>query len=82
MCAFIFYKFFSSNFVKPKQHSEVDKNTQTVIWTLVHYEIAWLWANRCMCGNFVCVEVLRPSQPNGVMSSVVSLPNHTFTGQA
>ena len=32
--------------------------------------------------SFVCVEVLRPSQPNGVMLSVVSLPNHTFTGQA
>ena len=31
---------------------------------------------------FVCVKVLRPSQPNGVMSSAVSLPNHTFTGQA
>ena len=31
---------------------------------------------------FVCVEVLRPSQPNGVMSSAVSLPNHTFPGQA
>ena len=31
---------------------------------------------------FVCVEVLQPSQPNGVMSSVVSLTNHTFTGQA
>ena len=31
---------------------------------------------------FVCVEVLRPSQPNEVMSSTVSLPNHTFTGQA
>ena len=31
---------------------------------------------------FVCVEVLRPSQPNGVMSSAVSLPNHMFTGQA
>ena len=30
----------------------------------------------------VCVEVLRPSQPNGVMSSAVRLPNHTFTGQA
>ena len=30
----------------------------------------------------VCVEVLRPSQPNGVISRVVSLPNHTFTGQA
>ena len=29
-----------------------------------------------------CVEVLRPSQPNWVMSSMVSLPNHTFTGQA
>ena len=32
--------------------------------------------------SFVCVEVLRPSQPNGVMSSAASLPNHTFTGQA
>ena len=31
---------------------------------------------------FVCVEVLWPSQPNGVMSSAVSLPNHEFTGQA
>ena len=31
---------------------------------------------------FVCVEVLRPSQPSGVMSSAVSLPNHTITGQA
>ena len=30
---------------------------------------------------FVCVEVLRLSQPSGVMSSEVSLPNHTFTGQ-
>ena len=29
---------------------------------------------------FVCVEVLRPSQVNEVMSSAVSLPNHTFTG--
>ena len=32
--------------------------------------------------EFVCVEVLRPSQPNGVMSSTVSLPSHMFTGQA
>ena len=30
----------------------------------------------------VCVEVLRPNQPNGVMSSTVSLPNHTFSAQA
>ena len=35
-----------------------------------------------MLNVFVCVEVLQPSQPNGVMSSAVSLPNHTFTGQA
>ena len=32
--------------------------------------------------DFVCVEFLRPSQPNRVMSSAVSLPNHTFTGHA
>ena len=32
--------------------------------------------------NFVCVEFLWPIQPNGVMLSTVSLPNHTFTGQA
>ena len=31
---------------------------------------------------FFCVKLLRPSQPNGVMSSAVSLPNHKFTGQA
>ena len=30
----------------------------------------------CLCWG------LWPSQPNGVMSSVVSLPNHSFTGQA
>ena len=30
----------------------------------------------------VLVEVLWPSQPNVVMSSAVSLPYHTFTGQA
>ena len=29
---------------------------------------------------YVCVELLQPSQPNGVMSSMVSLPNNTFTG--
>ena len=30
---------------------------------------------------FVCVEVLRPSQPNGVMSSAVGFPNHTLLGR-
>ena len=35
------------------------------------------------CGFLlVCVEVLRPSEPNWVMSSAVSLPNHMFSGQA
>ena len=32
--------------------------------------------------RFVCVEVLQPTQLNGVMSSAVSLPSHTFSGQA
>ena len=36
---------------------------------------------RCQ-SYFVCVEVLRSSQPIELMSSMVSLPNHTFTGQA
>ena len=27
---------------------------------------------------FVCVEVLWPSQPNGIMSNAVSLPNHFY----
>ena len=31
--------------------------------------------------SYICVEVLWPSQPNGVMSSTVSLPKHTFTRQ-
>ena len=30
---------------------------------------------------FVCVEVLPPSQPNGVMLGMVSLPYQTFTEQ-
>ena len=45
--------------------------TDVLTWT--HYESAYF-------KYFVCVEVLQPS--HGVMSSVVSLPNHTFTGQA
>ena len=40
------------------------------------------YVQKVVTPKFVCVEVLRPSQPNGVMLSVVSLPNHTFTGQA
>ena len=29
-----------------------------------------------------CVEVLRPNQSNGVILSMINLPNHTFNGQA
>ena len=39
----------------------------------------WVGGLYCL---FDCVEVVRLSQPNGVMSSAVNLPNHTFTGQA
>ena len=47
-----------------------------------------MYRNRCIDSFyshavylFVCVEVLWPSQPNGLVSSAVNLPNHTFTGQ-
>ena len=43
----------------------------------------------CLCWGFMgpvnpmgSVEVSQSSQPNGVMSSMVNLPNHTFTEQA
>ena len=35
-----------------------------------------------MSSAAVVISSLRPSQPNRVMSSMVSLPKHTFTGQA
>ena len=44
--------------------------------------VVFIWKSTIAKAMFVCVEVLRPSQPNGVMSSTVNLPNHTFTGQA
>ena len=31
--------------------------------------------------DFACVEVLRPSQPNGVMSIAVRLSHHTLLGR-
>ena len=48
---------------------------------LIGYEIKDLNSTETT-SMFVCVEVLRPSQPNGVMSNAVSLPNHMFTEQA
>ena len=50
----------------------------TELW-FFHPVLSLIAVYQCI---IVCVEVLRPSQPNGVMSSAVSLPNHTFTGQA
>ena len=35
-----------------------------------------------LTSSFVCVEVLQPNQPDGVMFSVVSLHNHSFNGQS
>ena len=52
------------------------------------HEVALTWMRPCVIGLCVCVcgggggGGLRPSQPDGLMSSAVSLPNHTFTGQA
>ena len=50
--------------------------------TLSYYCVADTAEHSVFSDGLCCVEVLRPSQPNGVMSSAVSLPNHTFTGQA
>ena len=48
-----------------------------LIFFLFSQKIEFDTSCRQFAWNIVCVEVLRPSQPNGV-----SLPNHTFTGQA
>ena len=42
-----------------------------------HFEIFFLFFLENRIWLIDCVEVLHPSQPNGVMSSAVSLPNHT-----
>ena len=60
-------------------------------WDLVVRSLIFILARKLKVSSWekfyinwqeICVELLRPSQPNGVMSSAVSLPNHTFTGQA
>ena len=53
------------------------ESEETINWTTTFSK----W--KCnLTPDFVCVEVLWPNQPNVVMSSTVSLLNHTFTGQA
>ena len=66
-----FYLFLRSDLLKkeriysPKEQSSFSKKG-------LFSEEAWFL--------FVCVKVLEPSQPNRIMSSVVSLPNNIFTG--
>ena len=52
------------------------------ILAILNLHVATMPPTKFHLNLFVCVEVLRPSQPNGVMSTAVSLPNHRFTGQA
>ena len=63
-------------------HNMLSSRFFDCVWGLTIRQPLWVILCRLSENLFVCVEVLRPSQPNGVMSSVVSLPNHTFTGQA
>ena len=57
-------------------------STTDAIFVVRLLQEKYLTANKRLYMAVICGEVLRPSEPNGVMSSVVSLPNHTFTGQA
>ena len=44
------------------------------------YQQDYLICNFGKC-LFVCVEILQPSQPDGVMLGTVSLSDHTYTGR-
>ena len=69
---YIFLKAFRVHF-----HFPSSKNKKIYFFSINQLTSFWYGQER----EFVCVEVLWPSQPNGGMSSAVSLPNHTFTGQ-
>ena len=87
---------FFEKYLSINTHLQI-KKTDLLLWSLLLlfmrmcplYNIGMIVIKSCVphvesisSPLFVCVEVLRPSQPNEVMSSTVSLPNHTFTGQA
>ena len=64
------------------------KRNKSLVWTVFPAHLAHAMRQSthqcCQCFDsrlLVCVAVLRPSQPNEVMSSAVSLPIHTFAGQ-
>ena len=63
-----------------QQHSFVEIDHE--IFSTVNLSLPLIQEGQLSVCLFVCVEVLRPSQPNGVMMGPVSLPSHTFTGQA
>ena len=64
-------------------HKKKQKQPYLELWHATVCMLLELWHAKCYkTVLFVCVEVLQPSQPNGVMSSSISLPNHMFTGQA
>ena len=74
--------------VSPK-FSEKHTALHIILKGIVINVFSYFSKKTCMAGNLqkcitdiCCVGVLRPSQPNGVMCIAVSLPNHTFTGQA
>ena len=73
--SFYYYHVFTDNYVFKANSVDPDQTKHSILFANIP-----LWNARHKL--FVCVEVLRPSQPNEVMSSAVSLPNHTFTGQA
>ena len=72
ICSLSFCFFFN------KVHVQVNQTRYDLTWVVRADQTMVMSQPKIGC----CVEVLRPSQPNGVMSSAVSLPNHTFTGQA
>ena len=72
-----FYQTYS--YYKPSKYSPV---TETHFATFLPSREKQINSLLLVSVLFVCVEVLRPRQPNGVISSAVSLPQHTFTGQA
>ena len=64
------------NFIDDGQSARNTQADFSLHWTHISLRS---FSHRCLV---VCVEVLRPSQPIGVMSCAVSLPYDTFTGQA
>ena len=77
----------NSRFFREKLNSRFFREKYQIHFKLLFYILPSMLSNNYIPELltevlFVCVEVSWPSQPYGVMSSMVSLPNHTLTGQA